>query len=130
MHERLILCGGLARPKRGHIEILELDKNPNAAAAKRVEVRLDTLSRQLVDNVDPILCDAVEIAAYVLMADRLVKRGTDQMDRMGAQWRRRFIFRIPVREHSVWTSPEVLACLSETLGFLSEDDITFEFERG
>jgi hypothetical protein len=130
MDERLVLCGGLPPRKRGLSDFLALDKSPNAPAVRRVEVKLDTLSAQLVDNLDPVLRDAVEVAAYVLMADRLIKRGTDRMERMGAQWRRRLIFKIPVRQRHVWTSSEVLTCLIQTLTFLSEDEFVFDFEQG
>jgi hypothetical protein len=59
-----------------------------------------------------------------------VKRGTDRMEGMGADWRRILRFRIPVRKLGVWNTPEVLNCLIETLCFLSEDQITVELEQG
>lgn len=130
MRETLVLCGGLTRPKRIHGNLVELDKGPNAVPQNRVDLKLESLSSLLVDNLDPILRDAVEIAAYVLMADRLIKRGTDRMEHMGAAWRRRLRFRLPVRQREVWNSPAVIEALVGTLGFLSEDHIDFEFEQG
>src|SRR6478752_4497464 len=93
--ERLVVCGGLAVPKGAPTNVLELDKNPNAPAGKKIELKLANLSEQLVDNIPPVLCDAVEVAAYIFMADRLISRGTDQMGKMNAKWRRRLRFRIP-----------------------------------
>ena len=70
MGETLVLCGGLPRPRRVTSNIVELDKSPNAPSAKRIDVKLESLSKLLVDNLHPVLRDAVEIAAYVLMAER------------------------------------------------------------
>jgi len=128
--ERLVVCGGLAVPKGAAAGVLELDKNPNALPNKRIELKLNHLSEQLVDNIPPVLCDAVEVAAYVFMADRLISRGTDQMGKMNAKWRRRLRFRIPVRALAVWNSAEVRKRLSDTLNFLSDDEFSFNFELG
>jgi 7-cyano-7-deazaguanine synthase in queuosine biosynthesis len=46
---------------------------------------------------------------------------------MGDDWRRRFRFVIPVRRPDVWAARELMTLLSETLGFLSEDEYRFEF---
>ena len=48
---------------------------------------------------------------------------------MGTEWRRRFHFVIPVRRPELWSSPPVLDALSETLGFLADDEYQFEFEE-
>src|SRR5262245_25821928 len=117
----LILCGGLPAPRRAGPAI-ELDTNPHAPADKRVYLRLDKVTERLVDNLDPVLADAVEIASYVYMADRLVKRGNERMERMGADWRRSLCFRIPVRKPDIWRQKEVYETLVEALAFLSEDE--------
>ena len=64
----------------------------------------------------------LEIAAYVYCADQFTKRGTELMTNMGADWRRKFRFRIPVRCPDVWGKDSVREALVEILGFLSEDD--------
>lgn len=124
----LIVCGGLPLPRRAPGETLELDASPDAPARKRVFLKLDPLTERLVDDLDPVMADAVEIASYVFTADRLVKRGSNQMPRMGSDWRRRFRFIIPVRRHAIWRQQEVYDALVDALSFLSEDEFTFEFE--
>jgi len=127
---KLILCGGLPLPRRASPDTVELDTNLKAPAPNRVFLRLDTLTARLVDNLEPVLADAVEVAAYVFTADRLMKRGSDQMSRMGADWRRSFRFKIPVRRLDIWRQKEVSEVLIDALSFLSDDEFTFEFEEG
>lgn len=130
MPETLVLCGGLERPRRASNSLLELDIDVNAPPKKRVWLRLETLTRRLVGNPAAALCDALEIAAYIFIADRMTRRGSDQLPKMGADWRRSLRFRIPVRCHELWTRSDISECLTSTLGFLSEDTFVFEFVRG
>jgi hypothetical protein len=81
----------------------------------------------MVANVPDRLTDLLQIACYVHCADQFASRGGLRMRRMGADWRRRFRFRVPVRDLSFWSRPAVLDCLQETLSFLSDDDYAFEF---
>jgi hypothetical protein len=46
---------------------------------------------------------------------------------MGADWRRRLRFVVPVRCRNTWELPEITGALIETLGFLSDDHYAFEF---
>jgi hypothetical protein len=69
----------------------------------------------------------LEVAAYVYCADQFTKRGTSQMTEMGAEWRRQFRFKIPVRRLEIWSKLEVCEALQESFGFLSEDEFEFEF---
>jgi 7-cyano-7-deazaguanine synthase in queuosine biosynthesis len=124
----LVLCGGLPLPRRAAADTLELDTSSNAPANKRVFLKLDPLTERLVDDLDPVMADAVEIASYVFTADRLIERGSSQMQRMGADWRRKFRFIIPVRKREIWCQREVYDTLVDALSFLSEDEFTFEFE--
>lgn len=48
---------------------------------------------------------------------------------MGTYWRRRFRFVIPVRNPDLWSSKTVSSGLVETLGFLPDDDYSFEFNQ-
>jgi 7-cyano-7-deazaguanine synthase in queuosine biosynthesis len=125
----LVLCGGLPLPKRAPAARLELDTSPDAPAHKRVFLQLDPLTKRLVDNLDPVMADAVEIASYVFTADKLVERGSNQMRGMGADWRRNLRFMIPVRNREIWCQQEVYDALVDALSFLSEDEFTFEFKE-
>lgn len=71
--------------------------------------------------------DLLEIATYVYCADQIVTRGGAGVDNLGANWRRIFYFRIPVRELDLWRSDEVREFLRETLGFLTDDHYEFDF---
>lgn len=51
------------------------------------------------------------------------------MTNMGAEWRRQFHFKIPVRCPATWSKPKVCEALVETLEFVSEDQFKFEFVR-
>ena len=92
-----------------------------------MNLRIDQISRRLASNIPDVLTDMLEVAAYVYCADQFTARGTRQMTAMGAGWRRRFHFKIPVRRLDVWTRPDVREALRETLEFLSEDEFHFEF---
>jgi len=73
--------------------------------------------------------DLIEIATYVYCADQAVTRGGDGVKDYGENWRRHLFFRIPVRNPDLWGSAEVTEKLAGTLGFLSEDEYTFEFVK-
>src|SRR4030095_979319 len=96
---------------------------------QNVQLRLQDITRRMVADVPPLLTDLVEIAAYVFAADAMVPGGGPTMPALGRQWRRRFHFMVPVRRPDVWMKPEVLEALSEALGFMSEDDFSFEFAQ-
>ena len=130
MPRSLVVCGGLESRRHGQLPTIRLDTNPNAAPNVRIKLRLDALTERLLDNLDPVLADAVEIASYVYMADRIVSRGDEQMRRMGAEWRREFVFRVPVRKPQVWRRLEVSEALTDALAFLSDEEFRFEFEPG
>ena len=63
----------------------------------------------------------------MLAADAATDRGDPSLPDMGDDWRRRFRFVIPVRRPDVWAARDLMTLLSETLGFLSEDEYRFEF---
>lgn len=126
MPERFVFCGGL-KSGRSRPDALHIDVNAPVGSPNRVNLELGDLSKRLADNIPDVLTDLLEIAAYVYCADQFTTRGTNQMTDMGAEWRRQFRFKIPVRRPEIWTKPEVCEALAETLGFVSEDDFTFEF---
>jgi hypothetical protein len=102
MRERMVVCGGLHAPRGSSTDILKLDVNAPAGSPRKVNLHLGDLSRPMADNIPDVLTDMLEIAAYVYCADQFTKRGTKLMTNMGADWRRKFRFRIPVRCPDVW----------------------------
>lgn len=129
MSESLIICGGASAPPRRAGTTLELDVSPAADASKRIRFDPGAISARLLDDLPDTLADAVEVAAYVFSADRLIRRGSGGGRHIGAEWQRRLRFRIPVRRHELWNSREVKDALGSALNFLSGDEISFEFTR-
>jgi uncharacterized protein YciU (UPF0263 family) len=128
MPERFVFCGGV-KAGRNRPGALHIDVHAPVGSPNRVNLELGDLSKRLADNIPDVLTDLLEVAAYLYCADQFTTRGTNQMTDMGAEWRRQFRFKIPVRRPEVWTKPEVYAALVETLGFLSEDEFEFEFVK-
>jgi 7-cyano-7-deazaguanine synthase in queuosine biosynthesis len=118
-------AGGRNRP-----DALHIDANAPPGSPSRVNLHIGDLSRPLADNIPDVLTDMLEVAAYVYCADQFTKRGTSQMTDMGAEWRRNFRFKIPVRRPDIWSKGEIRDALTEMLGFLSEDEFDFEFVQG
>lgn len=127
MPERLVVCGGLPAPRNASANTLRLDVNAPPKSPNKVNLELADLAATLADNIPDVLTDMLEIAAYVYCADQFTSRGSDLMTNMGAEWRRRFRFKIPVRCPDVWGSADVHDALVETLSFLTEDEFAFEF---
>ena len=123
-NERLVLCGGLDGPRKSGVSSLSLSlhgRSPN------LRLQIADISRRLLANIPDTLVDLLEVASYIYAADSAVPRGGTTDARMGARWRRKFRFVIPVRLPDLWSSDAVLSALVETLSFLSEDDYEFEF---
>jgi hypothetical protein len=129
MVERHVVCGGLPAG-RNRPDVLQIDVNAPVGSPHRVNLELGDLSGPLADNIPDVLTDMLEIAAYVHSADQFTKRGTSRMSHMGAEWRRKFRFKIPVRRPDVWTNQHVRDALTDALTFLSEDEFDFEFVQG
>lgn len=96
-------------------------KSPN------VHLKIADISKRLLVNIPDALVDLLEVASYVYAADIAVSRGGRADAQMGARWRRRFRFIIPVRLPRLWSSAPVASALVETLSFLSDDEYAFEF---
>ncbi len=121
--ERSVFCGGLAGPT-GDRDTLAL------ALGGNVSLEWDDVRLPLIRPVSAVVSDLVEIAAYVYVADQATKRGRGDghLDgELGEGWRRRFRFKIPVREPDRWRDPRVADRLVELLTFLSDDEYEFEF---
>jgi 7-cyano-7-deazaguanine synthase in queuosine biosynthesis len=126
MHEARIVCGGVAAPKQK--DVIELDLSPNAPAYRRIDFNTTRLCAPLVDDLPDVLADAVELAAYLYCADRLVKRGGTGRG-IGSEWQRNFRVQIPVRRIDLWQRPNVQLALRDALTFLSGDTFIFEFSK-
>jgi hypothetical protein len=126
--ERIVLCGGAnGRGITGDYTPLILDIYP---PNRNINFGLEAIRRALWTDIPKILRDLVDVALYVYAADQAVQRaGGGKVDgiEIGAGWRRRFRFRIPVRELDLWNSHDVRDCLVSLLSFLSEDEYFFEF---
>jgi hypothetical protein len=126
--ERVVLCGGTSdRGTGGKANPITLDIY---SAPRNVHVGLEAIRRELWTEIPKVLRDLVDVALYVYAADQAVDRadgGRVDGTEIGAGWRRRFRFRIPVREVELWTSYPVRDALVSVLSFLSEDEYCFEF---
>ncbi|MBX3367419.1 MAG: hypothetical protein KF912_08925 [Phycisphaeraceae bacterium] len=125
--EMLFACNEAASAYPG--SAAGVSKLRTAGAGKNVRVELNDIGRQLSQDIPPALIDLVEIAAFVYVGDQMARRGADDVETMGSNWRRRLRFEIPVRVPSLWRSPEVSDSLIELLSFLSEDEYEFTFSQ-
>jgi 7-cyano-7-deazaguanine synthase in queuosine biosynthesis len=123
-HEHLVLCGGLTKPRGGSAHVLDLNLH---GPSPNVHLRITDISKPLLANVPDVLVDLLEVASYIYTADAAVSRGGETYAQMGASWRRKFRFVIPVRQPDLWSSNVVLSALTETLSFVSEDAYLLEF---
>lgn len=123
--EMLFLCNEAAAGHAG--SSTGVTKLRTVGSGKNVRLQLDEVGRQLNRDIAPALIDLVEIASLVYIADQVQDRGADEVENMGASWRRRMRFEIPVRVPSLWRSAEVSDALIELLSFLSEDEYDFCF---
>jgi len=125
-NERAILCGNAPAtnlPVEGGNPVrLRL-----GGGRENVSLEINDISQPMMGNLPPAFLDLVEIATYVYCADQAVTRGGDGVENLGADWRRRLFFRIPVRSVDFWSADDTREALASTLGFLSEDEYLFEF---
>lgn len=127
-NERAILCGGVSDAKLpcGGEKPLRLRLwGPN----ENVTLCIDDIQKHMLQAVPSPFVDLIEIATYVYCADQAITRGGDGVKDYGENWRRQMFFRIPVRNPDLWSSPELTGLLCTTLGFLSEDEYSFEFVK-
>ena len=124
MGETIVLCGGVEIGSHRATEVLRLNLT---AADANISLTIEDISRRMVADVPAELTDLLEVAAYVYCADQMVSRGGDVARALGTDWRRSFRFVVPVREHELWASQEVRLSLERLLGFMSDEDIRFDF---
>lgn len=129
-HDFLIRCGGAvlnAGLTRGR------KKAPLAlnlwGSKANVTLKISDISERMCANLPEALVDLIEIATYVYCADQAISRGGNGVVNYGATWRRNFRFAVPVRCPDLWTQRAVQDTLVDTLGFLSDDEYSFDFSR-
>lgn len=93
-------------------------------------IATDRIAASAVRQVDDVLLDLLDIAASVFCADGSVPRGGATRLQFGAGWRRRLGFTIPVRVPDLWQRGDVAEALTDAVGFLMDDDVSFAFESG
>jgi hypothetical protein len=123
-NEHLVLCGGATAQGKGDATRLELNLHGTSA---NVRLEIEDISRRLIANISDVHADLLEIASYIYAADSAIPRGGKTDAQLGARWRRKLRFVIPVRQPKLWSSDPVLAALVETISFLSDDNYAFEF---
>ena len=123
-NKHLVLCSGASAKPRGDKNLLTLNLH---GASANVRLEIEDISRRLLANLSDVHADLLEIASYIYAADSAVTRGGKTDSHLGAKWRRKFRFVIPVRQPKLWSSDPVIAALVETIGFLSDDNYEFEF---
>jgi hypothetical protein len=125
--KHVILCGGvdLGR-KRTPGKPLELRLGKEEGKGQ-IHLDVNAITEKMVAELPPVLHDLLEVATYVYVADQATSRGGTRSFDYGYDWHRDFVFRIPVRKHEIWSSPEIREVLEETLSIASGDTYSFEF---
>ncbi len=125
-----IYCSGVKQPaEKLPQQDLALSLR-NKKGEWNLRLNLDQIHSHFYQNASSRFIDFLEIATYVYCADQVFQRGgLKDVDRFGAQWRRRLHFHIPVRDFGFWHSPAVRDTLEETLHFLSDDHYSFSFSQ-
>ena len=124
INEHLALCSGASAKPRCDEQLLILNLH---GASANVRLEIEDISRRLLANPSDVHADLLEIASYIYAADSAVSRGGKTDLHLGAMWRRKLRFMIPVRQPQLWSSAPVAAAFVETISFLSDDDYEFEF---
>jgi hypothetical protein len=123
-NEHLVLCSGASGQPRGGENCFNLNLH---GASANVRLEIQDISRRLLANISDVHTDLLEIASYIYAADGAISRGGKTDSRLGAMWRRKLRFVIPVRQPKLWSSDPAFAALVDTISYLSEDDYEFEF---
>lgn len=97
--------------------------------SKNVRLLISDLTDRMAARLPNRVRDLAEIAALVYAADQSCKRAGGVTIDYGDQWYRSFRFEIAVRDLDFWTRTDVLDCLSDTLGFLSDETYEFAFSK-
>lgn len=90
----------------------------------RRDLRVSTaaLETYAFADFEPLVFDAMVVAAAIEYADRLIRRPQ-------LSWSRRFALRIPVHDPERWNAAAALEALTDAVEFLTGDYWTFSFVR-
>ena len=116
-----IYCGGLTPSGENYIT---LDVK---GEAQNIELKVETISKATIGNIDDRLMDLLEIAAYVYCADSKISRSSPKLTDHGSAWQRNLTFHIPVRDIAFWKQREISQALSNVLNFMSGERFCFRF---
>ena len=117
MTDATVTVGGRDAPLRIRIN----------GAQPAFRLRTDRIESRTLTSIDPLIADLLDIACVVFAADSSVPRGGTVRQNMGAAWRRRFFFEVPVRNREIWADPAVTDRLVEAVSFLTDDVVSFDF---
>ena len=127
--KHLIWCGPETPPSQftsqydRKLRLNTFPRQPN------VFLKLENISTKLAQNIPSIAMDMLEVGSYVYCADQSVSRGGATWRGDGRDWIRNLTFDIPVRHPEIWNSNHVKEDLTETLGYLSDDNYEFNFRE-
>ncbi|MEC7763730.1 MAG: 7-cyano-7-deazaguanine synthase [Pseudomonadota bacterium] len=106
------------------IDLLESGSVPRAGRRgfpiDAIGLSTEALETYTFADWEPVIYDAMIVAAAVEYADRTLSRPT-------RGWQRRFEIGIPVHDPVRWDASETKAALTDAVGFLTGDDWDFEF---
>lgn len=104
----------------------------NGEICKPFQYRFNDLAlvRASGRSIPADLADLLDIAAAVLLSDRLAPRSLgNERDPEEDLQSRRIMINLPVREPGRWSSPAAMLALTRLLGYLSHDEFSFRFSR-
>ena len=128
MNRRIVQCEGASIPAQWKFEfgkepLLQVNR---FGISRQVNFRLHEFSDPLAGTLQGKAFDLVNIAAYIYVADQLVRRGGGA-DLYGTDWRREMAVSLPVSDPDFWNSPQIRSLLEQVVGFVSEDTWHFAF---
>ena len=117
----------LQQPCSRELKVSVLEATPNGAVGQDflvlgqdIEFSTQFLETYATSNWDPVVFDAMVVAAVVEYCDRNLKR-------LSASWARNFKVEVPVHDPDRWNQQEVYEALHDALGFLTGDRWCFVF---
>ena len=128
--KRYVLCGNTSAKGVSEDPSRDLRLRLSGKTGQgNITLRIEDVHRKMFRSVPPLFHDLLELATYVYSADQVVRRGADDVDSFGDGWRRNLHFVVPVRNPDFWNSAQVQETLCSTLGFLSDDQYSFDFVK-
>jgi 7-cyano-7-deazaguanine synthase in queuosine biosynthesis len=109
------------------IDVVEAGRRPRKGRiafdlGRDLEFSTDGLRSYAFSSWEPVIYDAMVLAAAIEFSDRVIKRPS-------RGWARRISLRLPVHDPARWNNPAVSNSLHEVLGFLTGDFWTIEFVK-